>query len=112
MAKKFISSQTRRYLKLGKKKKSLRKWRKAKGIHSKIKIKKKGKPFPPSPGYKTPRRNPPILINNLSDLKKLKDKNAIAILSGNLGARKKLDILKKANESKIKILNIKYGGKK
>ena len=50
----------------------------------------------------------PKLVHNLSELESLGKDNAAII--ARIGARKKLEIIKKADELKIKVLNI--GGKK
>ena len=109
---KFLRQDYMRHSKLGKNRKKLQKWRRPKGIHSKMRRQRKGYPVSPSVGYKRPKteRNKinghmPILINNLNDLGKIK-KDCIAVLSGNVGARKKIEIIKKAEEMKIKILNL------
>ena len=115
MSKKFIRTDSNRYLKLGKKRRKLQVWRRAKGRHSKIRKKRRGYPVMPTVGYKASRSQYgkvsglyPILINNTQDLSKI-GKNSAAIISSKVGAKKKPDIIKKAEEMKIKILNL--GGK-
>ena len=89
------------------------KWRKPKGLQSKLRLKKAGHMKTPSPGYRSPKKvrflDPngltPILIKNIHDLDKIKENNS-AILSSTLGLRKKLQILEKIKESKIKLLNL------
>ena len=104
-----------RHLKLGKKKKKVA-WRRAKGRDSKIRLKRFGYPAFPSVGYKTPKSESgkiegltPILIHNLKELASL-DKNS-AVTIAKVGAKKRLELLKKADEMKIKILNSKSGGR-
>ncbi|MEM0173619.1 MAG: eL32 family ribosomal protein, partial [Sulfolobaceae archaeon] len=75
------------------------------------------KGYPPvvDPGYRKPRfvryLHPsglkPVLISSSSDLEKIKDKKdeVIVYISGNIGLRKRLEILNKANELGIKIAN-------
>lgn len=115
MSKRFLRTDTRRFLKFGKRKKSWRTWRKAKGIHSKIRRRRAGYPARPSIGYATPRKEAglikglkPLLVHNLEELKQA-DKKTIIILA-RVGAKKKLAILKKAQELKIPVSN--QGGKK
>jgi len=115
MSKRFLRTDTRRFLKFGKRKKSWRTWRKAKGIHSKIRKRRAGYPSRPSIGYATPRKNAglvkglkPVLVHNVEELKKA-DKKSIVILA-RVGAKKKLEILKLAQEMKLPVLN--QGGKK
>jgi len=114
MKKKFLRTDTRRFLRSGKKKKSLRKWRRAKGVHSKIRRKRKGYPAKPSIGYKTDKRTfgringlIPILISNPKQLEKATKENILIIAK--VGAKKKIEIIKRANELGLKIANL--GGK-
>lgn len=90
------------------------KWRKPKGIHSKMRDKKRGKRVQPSVGYCAPKLVRgltreglrPLLIINLNDLTKLTQAN-VAVISSGIGMKKRIEILKKLKEKKIKILNIK-----
>ncbi len=107
MRKKFIRQDYMRHLKIGKKRKKLQKWRKPKGRHSKMREKRKGYPISPSIGYKSQGKTIPAkLINNMSELKNLKEKSTI-IIAKKVGAKKKMEIIKLAQEKKIKILNVK-----
>jgi len=89
-------------------------WRRPKGIHSKMRDKKRGKRIQPSVGWKSPRAVcgltkdglTPMLIKNLNGLNNV-TKNHIIILSGLLGNKKRIEILKKIEEKKLKILNVK-----
>ena len=93
------------------------KWRKPKGIHSKIRHKFKGRRKMPSPGYKSPRKVKDlhssgvemVRVSSVLDLDKVKKGQGI-IVSKSTGARKRLDILKKANELKISVLNLNADG--
>ncbi len=107
MKKKFIRQEHHRYKKLKKK------WRKPKGRHSKMRLKIRGKPKSPSIGYrgkKSERGLHPsgyveVLVENVSQLSKVKkDKEAIRI-SGRVGRKKRELIIEKAQELGIKILN-------
>jgi len=116
MSKDFVRQDSVRHLKLGKRKKKLRTWRKPKGRDSKMRLSRKSYPKTVSVGYKTQKTQSgkikgmtPVLVHNLNDLKKV-DKNSIVILA-RIGAKKKLEIIKAAQESKIKILNL-TGAKK
>lgn len=88
-------------------------WRAPKGRQSKMRLKKKGKRKQPSIGYSSPKEvrglSPeglkPIMITNINDLNKIKEKEGI-ILSGKIGAKKKLEIIKKIQELKLTLLNI------
>jgi len=111
MKKKFIRTDMKRYSKLGKNRKKLQKWRKASGRDNKIREKRFGYPKSPAVGYKRPKKyfgqilgKTPINVYNLKDLNNVKKENVVII--GKVGARKKLEIIKKANELKLKIGNI------
>mgnify|MGYP001596549827 FL=1 len=113
MPKKFLRQDISRYSKLGSGRKKLQKWRKPKGRHSKMRQRRRSYPSHPSLGHKRARSQYkkikdklPILVSNKSDLSKIKKENAI-ILSGRLGARKKIEIINKAEEMKLQILNMK-----
>lgn len=88
-------------------------WRKPKGINSKILEKRKGKLPMPTVGYGAPKEmrylHPSgfreILVNNVNDLGKVNvEKEAVKIASA-VGERKRNEILKKAEEMKLKVLN-------
>ncbi len=89
-------------------------WRKPKGIHSKMKDKKRGKKIQPSVGWCSPRYVRGlskeglkiIHVKNMSDLENV-TKNNIIILSKLIGNKKRVEILKEIKEKKFKILNIK-----
>ncbi|MEM4259481.1 MAG: eL32 family ribosomal protein [Candidatus Pacearchaeota archaeon] len=116
MSRKFLRVDTCRFLRLGKKRRRLQKWRRARGKSNKIRLGRAGYPSAPKVGFKTARKTAgkikgliPKVIHNIKELESLSD-NEIAIISKRIGARKKLELIKKADELKIKILNI--GGKK
>ena len=113
MKKKFIRQDSSRYAKIGKNRKKLQKWRKPRGRHSKIRKKRKSYPGYPTIGHRTSRKDSgkiknlsPVLINNLKDLDSVK-KGSIIIISSRIGAKKKIEILKKAEETKTPILNVR-----
>lgn len=90
------------------------KWRKPKGIHSKIRHKFKGRRKMPSPGYKSPKAVKGfhfsglgiIIIHSSNDLDNIKKESEGIVISKNIGMRKKLEILKKAKELDVKVLNL------
>ncbi len=115
--KKFIRQETSRHFRIGKRRKKLQTWRRPKGRHSKMRKKRKSYPVSPSVGYKSPKKLAgrifglkPILISNLNELGRL-NKDSAVIVARKVGARKKIEIIRKANEMNLKILNVKPGVK-
>jgi len=90
------------------------KWRKPKGIHSKIRHHFKGRRKMPSPGYKSPRKVKGmhdsgveiISVWSIDDVKKIKRESQGAVISKSVGMKKRLEILKKAKELNVSILNL------
>ena len=90
------------------------KWRKTKGIHSKIRHKFKGRRKMPSPGYKSPvlvkglhfSGLKIVNINSINRLENIKKENEGIIISKSVGKKKKLEILNKAKALDIKVLNL------
>ncbi len=82
------------------------KWRRPKGIHSKLRLNKAGHIKKPSPGFRARRKDriKIMLIRNINDLTNAKQS---ALLSSKLGLKKKIEILRRAQEIKLKILNVK-----
>lgn len=109
---KFVRRDSGRFSKLGKGRKKLQKWRKAKGRDNKIREKRHGYPKMPSVGYKKPISAAgkisglkPVTVRNIKDLEKT-DKSKEIIIIGKVGARKKLEIIKRATELKLSIMNV------
>jgi large subunit ribosomal protein L32e len=94
------------------------KWRKPKGIHSKIRHAKKGFRKSPSPGYKSPAAVKGlhstglkmVHVSTLEQLAKVNKSSEGIIVSGTLGMQKKLELLKKAIEMKVEVLNFNAPG--
>lgn len=108
----FVRQDSTRYSKLGKKRKTLQKWRKPKGRDSKMRLSRKSYPATVSVGYKTSRKESgkidgkvPVLVYNIADLEKI-GKDSVAIMA-KVGAKKKLEMIKFAEDKKIKIANVK-----
>jgi large subunit ribosomal protein L32e len=81
------------------------KWRKPKGLHNKLRLRKKGKGKVVRIGYGTSNKNKEImLIKNIQELENAKKE---IIISSGIGLKKKLEIIKKSKEMKLNILNIK-----
>lgn len=112
MTRLFLRAQARRYSKLGKNRKKLHKWRRPKGRHSKMRTHKKGHIQHPSLGLKKPvsssgkiKNLTPILVHNIKELEQM-TKDQIAIIA-KIGTKKKLELIKKAQELRIKLFNVK-----
>ena len=103
--KKFLRRTSNRYSKLGRKRKKKQKWRRPTGRDNKMREKRKGYPKIVSIGYKKSEKEKqkPILVNNISDLKKVKSNNLII---GKVGKKKRIEIVKKAKEMNLQISNI------
>lgn len=88
-------------------------WRRPKGINSKITEKKKGKLPMPNPGYGAPRKTRflhpsgyrDVLIENVKGLDKIDFKKEAVRIASAVGEKKRTEILKKAEEMKLKVLN-------
>ena len=99
-----------RYMRLGKTQKKKRKWRAAKGGDSKTRLKERGKPIRPTIGWgsdKTIRGRikglQPVRVENINQLRSVKAGQGVIIAS--VGKKKKMELIKKANELGLKILN-------
>ena len=81
------------------------KWRKPKGLHSKLRLNKKGHQRTPSQGYRSPRSirggEKFTMIKSIEDITEGK-----LMISGKVGLRKKIEIVKLAKEKGFTILNV------
>lgn len=88
-------------------------WRKPRGMHSKLRKRKRGKGFRPSVGYGNPESirgiHPcglrEVLVSNSSDLDDVDKKSHAVRIASTVGKRKRQNILKKAKKMKVKVLN-------
>jgi large subunit ribosomal protein L32e len=88
-------------------------WRRPRGLHSKVRVREKSKVKMPSIGYGAPRKlrylHPSgfkeVLVKNVADLQKIDPKVQAVKIAHTVGKKKRQDILKKAEELKIKVLN-------
>lgn len=108
----FLRSDTVRHLRLGKKRRKLQKWRRPRGRHSKIRRKRFSYPLKVSAGYKSPdsisgmiQGRVPVLVRNIRELDTLTPQNIVII--ARVGAKKKLELIKRAQEKKIAIANVR-----
>jgi len=88
-------------------------WRRPKGLHSKLRKRIKSKGKIPSPGYGAPKNlkylHPSgfkeVLVHNVKELERIDPKKEAARIAHTVGKKKRKEILKKAEELKIKVLN-------
>lgn len=106
----FYRQGWHKFLRLGKKVKKRRKWRHAGGGDSKTRLKERGKPTRPTIGWGADKSEfgkvngfVPIRVENLMQIENVKKGEAIMIAS--IGKKKRMQIIAKANEKGIKILN-------
>ena len=111
MAKKFLRRAYNEMSKLGMRRKKKQRWRKPTGRDNKMREKRKGYPVIVSIGYRgekkvrgTLKEKTPIVIMNVADLQKV-EKNHIAHI-GNVGKRKKIEIVNKAKTMHIEFYNL------
>jgi large subunit ribosomal protein L32e len=89
------------------------KWRAPKGIHSKRRMHKREAGNIPKRGYGSPRAvrglHPSgfeeVFVYNLNDLQKIDPQKQACRFSATVGKKKRIDIMKKAGELKIRVLN-------
>ncbi|MBU3941969.1 MAG: 50S ribosomal protein L32e [Nanoarchaeota archaeon] len=106
---KFTRQDAHKKVRLGKK------WRRPRGLHSKMRLSKKGYNKSVSVGYGSPRKTRNmhssglklIIIKSLKDLEKIDTKNECVAVAKTIGLRKKVEILKQAVKKGIKVVNIK-----
>ncbi|WP_297465298.1 50S ribosomal protein L32e [Thermococcus sp.] len=89
------------------------KWRRPKGIDSKMRLKKKGKARSPSIGWSSPKAvrglHPSgyeeVLVHNIRELEAIDPTRQAARIAATVGARKREAILERARELGVKVLN-------
>lgn len=97
-----------------KRKKLSLKWKKPKGIHSKMRHHFKGKRKSPSPGYKSPSKVRGlhasglkiVNVHSVRDVDRIKKDAEGMVISSQVGLKKNYEILKKAKQLGISVLNI------
>ena len=90
-------------------------WRFPRGKHSKVRQMHKGRPALPNPGHGSPVATKglhvsglkPVVISNKNELSNIDVSLEGAIISGKIGNKKRLELLRFADENKISLLNVK-----
>ncbi len=90
-------------------------WRKPRGLQSKMRLGKKGYRTCVSKGYKSPTKIKglnregfeEIIVSNISQLKTIDTKTQIAVIGAKVGIKKRVEIAKEAEKLKISIGNMK-----
>ena len=103
----FLRQNWFRFKKLGEK------WRRPKGRHSKLRRRIKGRGFVPHPGYGSPKAvrglHPSGLVEvrvfNSSQLEGLDPKIHAVKIASTIGRKKRIEIMKKAEELGLRVLN-------
>lgn len=108
MTRKFLRQDWMRHSKFGKNRNKLQKWRRPKGRHSKMRNKRINYPKNPLIGYKSSKKTlskKPQLVHNMAEL--LTAKKGEKVIIARIGSRKKIELIKKAQEEGISILNLR-----
>lgn len=111
MSKEFKRTDYMRSFRLGKNRRKVA-WRRARGVHSKIRRKRMGYPRKPTVGYRTAlaeahlvKGMKAVLVHNVAEIEVVEKGNGIIL--ARVGAKKKLDMIKKAKEKGLNILNLR-----
>lgn len=110
----FIRSEHTRFPRLGKK------WRSSKGIRSKMRLKKRGRAPIVETGYRGPALvrgvrmdgKTEVMVFRVEDLARVDKETQVVRISGSVGARKRKDILEKAQALEITVLNRRVSERK
>jgi len=106
----FLRKDWHKHIKLGKTVKKARKWRAAKGRQNKIRLGVKGHQARPKVGWCADARTKgfvggveAVRVENMKELEAMEKGQGVII--GSVGKKKKTELIAKANEMKITILN-------
>lgn len=107
---KFLRNDWHKKIRLGRKIKKKRKWHGAKGRQNKLRLNRKGHQQRPKVGWGASKNSKGfvqgvevIRVENIKEV--MAAKKGFGIIIAKVGAKKRLEIIAKANEMKIKILN-------
>jgi len=103
----FMREGSKNFKRVGKK------WRRPRGDQSKLRKHKKSKGFMPQPGYGSPKSvrglHPSgfeeVLVFNTKDLERINPQKQACRIASTVGKKKRIEIMKKTEEKKIKVLN-------
>lgn len=114
--KKFLRRSTMKYSRLGRGRRKIQKWRSAVGRHSKIRKNRFGYTKSPRIGFKSPKSESgkikgktPLIIRNMFDISKA-NKDNILIIARAIGAKKRIEMIKKIDGVGLQILNVRNAG--
>ena len=96
-------------------KKLKKSWRRPRGRHSKLRKQEKAKGTTPRVGYGSPKSARgltrygyiEVRVSALKDIERIDKSKEIALISSTVGKKKRAEMLKKADELKIKVSNPK-----
>ncbi len=107
---KFLRTDWHKKIRLGRGVKKNQKWHGAKGRQNKLRLNRKGRMQRPKIGWGADTKNKGFVdgvevvrVENVSELSKVE--KGCGIIIAKVGAKKRAEIIAKANEMKIKILN-------
>ena len=107
---KFLRTDWHKKIRLGRGVKKNQKWHGAKGRQNKLRLNRKGRMQRPKIGWGADTKNKGFVdgvevvrVENVSELSKVK--KGCGIIIAKVGTKKRTEIIAKANEMKIKILN-------
>jgi len=107
---KFLRVESHKKIRLGKGVKKNQKWHGAKGRHNKLRLGEGGRIQRPKVGWGSENKTKgfvggikAVRVENMKEL--LEVKKGTGIIIGKIGAKKRAELIAKANEKKIKIVN-------
>ncbi|MEK6899433.1 MAG: eL32 family ribosomal protein [Nanoarchaeota archaeon] len=109
IGRKFLRQDSVRHVRLGKNRPKLQKWRRPRGMHSKIRKKRFGYPLFPMTGFKKNANDSgkihgllPKVVYSKSDFEDV-NSGHLVIFSRKIGAKKRIELVKEAQTRKFKI---------